>query len=51
MKSRPRKFTYEDIALAYELRTEGAAWKLIERYLGDGIRDSLNHVIANGMRR
>lgn len=46
---RPRKFTHEDIAVAYELFCEGVCWKLIERYLGDGIRFSVNNAIRNGL--
>lgn len=51
MKARPRKFSNEDLALAYELRTCGVSWKLISRHIGEGIRDCLNHAKAHGMIR
>lgn len=41
------------IALAMELRTgpNPAPWKLIARYLGDGIRDAVQYARRHGVAR
>lgn len=45
----PVRHTPEAVALAYELRGEGVRWKLIERYLGRGIRDAVERAKRNGV--
>jgi hypothetical protein len=45
----PIKHATESLALAYELRSEGIRWKLIERYLGKGIRDAVERAKRNGI--
>lgn len=46
--SRPVKFDAVTIALAMELREERVSWKLLNRYLGDGIRDAVVHASRVG---
>lgn len=43
----PVKHTPETLALAYELRGEGVRWKLLDRYLGRGIRDAVERAKRN----
>lgn len=45
----PIKHQANAVALAYELREEGIRWKLIERYLGTGIRDAVERAKRNGI--
>jgi len=51
---RQRAIPVEEVALAYELRTEGISWKRIGIVLGHHpihLRDALAYVIRNGFRR
>lgn len=46
-----RKHPVELLALAYELSQSGVSWKLIERYLGDGLDSAVQKVKRNGFSR
>ena len=49
-----RAIPIEDVALAYELRTEGISWKRIGIALGHHpmhLTDALEYLIKNGFRR
>lgn len=51
---RKRAIPIEEVALAYELRTEGISWKRVGIVLGHNpihLRDSLAYVIKKGFRR
>lgn len=41
----------EALALAYELRSDGIRWRLLERYLGRGIRDAVERAKRNGLSK
>jgi len=45
---------YEDLAFAYELRTEGICWKLIASSLGvecDSLKHAIGRVKKYGMKK
>lgn len=44
-----RKHSFETIALAMELETEGISWDLIEEFLGEGIKRAVEYAKAKGM--
>ena len=46
-----RKHPVELLALAYELNQCGVKWKLIERYLGDGLNMAVQNAKRNGIAR
>lgn len=46
-----RNHPVELLALAYELNQCGVKWKLIERYLGDGLNSAVQKVKRNGFIR
>lgn len=42
-------FDPETLALAMELRTCKVSWKLLDRYLGEGIRNAVNYAMRTGL--
>lgn len=51
MKICTRKFTFEDLVLAYELHCSGCHWDFIEEAMGEGIKRSVEHVKSVGIKR
>jgi hypothetical protein len=51
MKVGERKFTFDDLALAYELHCNGCDWDFIEQAMGEGIKRSVEHVKSVGIKR
>lgn len=46
---KPRYFSNEALAAAYELNQEGISWKLIARHFGDGIQEAVRYTKVNGL--
>lgn len=45
-----RKFTLEEMALAYELSCEGCHWDFIEEGIGDGIKNAVCYAKRKGLK-